>query len=128
MRRVYSIFLILLFGVGPLAEALPASEDARLPACCRRHGAHHCAMFLRYAAVKAEAASGKPFLAAPVTCPRFPGFTATPSPSIQALAAGPACLAVPMAQLHSLAAGRAAARQSQIRSRAGRVPPAAAIA
>jgi len=44
MRRTLSIFLVLFFGLGPVAAALHAEEDAGLPACCRRHGAHHCAM------------------------------------------------------------------------------------
>ena len=46
MRRAISIFLILFFWLGPLETLLPGGEDARLPACCRRHGAHHCAMTL----------------------------------------------------------------------------------
>ena len=44
MRRAFSILLVLLFGAGPLSFAFSASDDISLPACCRRHGAHHCAM------------------------------------------------------------------------------------
>jgi hypothetical protein len=40
MRRVFPILLILVFSLGPLSPTLGASEDTRLPACCRRHGAH----------------------------------------------------------------------------------------
>src|SRR3569833_4497779 len=44
MRRSLSILLMLLFGAGPLSFAFNLSDDLSLPACCRRHGAHHCAM------------------------------------------------------------------------------------
>src|SRR3954454_15626122 len=44
MRRALSILLVLLFGAGPLTFAFSLSDDILLPACCRRHGAHHCAM------------------------------------------------------------------------------------
>jgi len=44
MRRALSILLMLLFGAGPLSFAFNLSDDISLPACCRRHGAHHCAM------------------------------------------------------------------------------------
>lgn len=49
--------------------ALPGSEDARLPACCRRLGAHHCAMMLEMM----RAGSGAPSFSAPSTCPNYPG-------------------------------------------------------
>jgi hypothetical protein len=44
MRRALSILLVLLFGAGPLSFAFSLSDDISLPACCRRLGAHHCAM------------------------------------------------------------------------------------
>ena len=128
MRRSLSIFLILFFWLGPLAAILPVSDESRLPPCCRRHGAHHCAMAMRMAALMAQSASGKPFFTAPVTCPLFPGYTAAPVSTIPALAASPVRLPVLLAQPHSPAAGRAAARLSQIRTRAGRGPPAATFA
>src|SRR5580658_4831234 len=120
MRRWLSIFLILLFGLGPLAAALPASVDSRLPACCRRHGAHHCAMAAR---ISQSASDAKPILTARATCPYFPGYTAALNSTIQALAASAVSLPVLLAQAHSPAAGRAAARLSQILTRAGRGPP-----
>ena len=87
MRRVLSIFLILFFWLGPLSALLPASEDARLPACCRRHGAHHCAMAMQTAAMLAEDASGKHIVTAPSTCPAYPGSTAATTTPPQAMAA-----------------------------------------
>jgi hypothetical protein len=60
MRRLpsilLSVFLGLLLGLGPLLIAAPAlaggwanvwsanAEESHLPACCRRHGVHHCNM------------------------------------------------------------------------------------
>jgi hypothetical protein len=128
MRRALTIFLILNFWLGPLAAILPASEDSRLPPCCRRHGAHHCAMAMRMAAMMAQAASGKPTFTAPNTCPSYPGSAALLPPVIPALAAATVSLPVPLAQPHSPAAARAAARLSQIRTRAGRGPPATNLA
>jgi hypothetical protein len=122
MRRALSILLILSFGLGPLAATLGASEDARLPACCRRHGAHHCAMSMGMAATMAEASSGETMVRPPLTCSNFPGATAAIR-GPHALASTPMSLLVLLAQPHSSAAGRAIARLSQIRTRSGRAPP-----
>ena len=46
MRRLLSILLLAAFAlplVAPLL-ALAQDPDAGLPACCRRHGQHHCMM------------------------------------------------------------------------------------
>jgi hypothetical protein len=128
MRRALTIFLILNFWLGPLAAILPASDESRLPPCCRRHGAHHCAIAMRMAATMAQAASGNPIFTAPATCPLYSGCTAVIPSTIPALAASTVSLPVLLAQPHSPAAGRAAARLSQIRTRAGREPPAANLA
>jgi hypothetical protein len=122
MRRALTIFLILNFWLGPLAAILPASDESRLPPCCRRHGAHHCAMAMHMAA------SGKSIFTAPATCPSFPGYSAVLPSTIPAMAASTVSLPVLLAQPHSPAAGRAAARLSQIRTRVGRGPPAAILA
>ncbi|MDR3750268.1 MAG: hypothetical protein P4K94_02165 [Terracidiphilus sp.] len=125
MRRGLSIYLILFFWLGPLAVTLPASDDSGLPPCCRRHGAHHCAMAMRMAAMMSKALSGStPVLTAPLTCPLFPGFRAATAATTDALPAAPISLPVLLAHAHSPAAGRAAARLSQIRTRASRGPPA----
>jgi hypothetical protein len=130
MRRGISIFLILFFWLGPLAAMLPASDDnSRLPPCCRRHGAHHCAMSMRMASLISQATmGGKPIFTAPLTCPYFPGYIAGPTLTIVALAASPVSLPVLLARPHSPAAGRADARLSQVRTRAGRGPPASNLA
>ena len=84
MRRSFSIFLILMFGLGPLSSLIDGSEDANLPACCRRQGAHRCVM----TAMATETQSRKtPMVSAPMTCPRFPGVLAMLSTVKMALAA-----------------------------------------
>jgi hypothetical protein len=127
MRRALSIFFVLFFGLGPFAATLRAGDDARLPPCCRRNGAHHCVLSMRMASMMAQAASGKPIFTAPAQCPGFPGYTAAPTSNTLALAASLVSLPYLLAQPHSSAAGRAAARLSQIRTRAGRGPPASSL-
>jgi hypothetical protein len=125
MRRALTIFLILNFWLGPLAAILPAGDESRLPPCCRRHGAHHCAMAMRMAAMTA---SGKLIFTAPATCPLYPACTAALPSAIPALAVSTVSLPVLLAQPHSPAAGRATARLSQIRTRTNRGPPATILA
>jgi hypothetical protein len=130
MRRALSSLLILFFGLGPLAVILSADNESRLPYCCRLHGDHHCAMSARTAALLLQSASdesGQPALTAPATCPYFPGHMVAPTTSVLALAVVPAGLPGLLAQAHSPTAARVAARLSQIRTRAGRGPPASAL-
>jgi hypothetical protein len=125
MRRAASLILVLFFGFGPLTGLLQSSDDARLPACCRRHGAHHCAMAMQMAAMLAEQASGKtPILIAPATCPMFPGFLTGPSAPAHALAASAAALPGLHSQSHSQASASPSELPGLIRPRAARGPPA----
>ena len=124
MRRWISVLLVLFFGLWPLSGALEASDDSRLPACCRRHGAHHCAM----TGLKAQAGSGvAPMLSAPTTCPLFPGFLAGPSAPGHALAASVAGWPVVQVQMRGLGDGPAEARMRPAGIDAGRGPPALAL-
>jgi hypothetical protein len=124
MRRFVSIFMILLFWLGPLAAILPANAESRLPACCRRLGAHHCAMSAEWAAKAAQASPGSsPVLTAPLHCSYFPGSIAVTTTPVHALAASSVDLPVQLATAHSPEASRAAARLSPIRTRASRGPP-----
>jgi hypothetical protein len=119
MRRGASIFLLLIFLLGSLPGAL-GDDDAGLPACCRRNGAHHCSMGRLRAAILA---SGQPIASAPSTCPSYPGDNALTTAPIHGLAPIAAtALAIPTAQ-HSPAAARAAARAAVARSRSSRAPP-----
>jgi hypothetical protein len=126
MRRGLSILLILFFSFGPLSAMLGASEDARLPTCCRRLGAHHCVLSQRMASMMAE--SGQASLTTPATCPVFPDSAAANTSATQALAASPAHLPALLAQLHSAASDQSAARVGQIRTRTGRGPPSSSLA
>jgi hypothetical protein len=125
MRQALSILLLLFFGLGPLVATLSATDGSRLPACCRRHGVHHCAMSTD---MVSAAELGRSNLKAPATCPYFPGYTVALNATTLALAPAPVSLPALLAELHSLAAGRAAARISQIRARANRGPPASFLA
>jgi len=46
MRRALSILLVVVFGMPALVPLFGAAapDDASVPACCRRHGQHHCLM------------------------------------------------------------------------------------
>lgn len=125
MRRVLSTFLLLFFGLGPLSAVLPAAEDVRLPACCRRNGAHHCAMTVEMAAALARmmAQDTTPGFSAPTTCPSYPG-------SIPALTAPGAALiaralSMPLVQkcAHLSAGEHHDALENPVRAYAGRGPP-----
>lgn len=69
MRRLLAIALLLFFNaplISPLF-ALATASDANLPACCRRHGAHHCD-----AQMAQPASNGPAFTSIPGRCPAYP--------------------------------------------------------
>jgi hypothetical protein len=120
MRRGFSLLLLAIFLLGPLAAAM-GDDDASLPPCCRRNGAHHCSMARLKAAILA---SGQPIVTAPSTCPNYPGENALTTPPLHGLApAATAEISLPAAS-HTPAAARAAARASNARTRSSRAPPA----
>ncbi|MGA2207646.1 MAG: hypothetical protein ABSG10_13035 [Terracidiphilus sp.] len=126
MRRGFSIFLIVLFGLGPLSAALQASDESRLPSCCRRHGAHHCAMAAQMASSAAQDESGStPAVSAPLTCPYYPGARGAMLTSVHALAVAPAGVQAVLIRMLALVPGPAAALSSPSYAHAGRGPPAA---
>jgi hypothetical protein len=69
LRRILAITLLIAFGFPLVAPAFAATTDpeASLPACCRSHGAHHCAML--HSILLALAA--KPAFVPP-PCPFYP--------------------------------------------------------
>ncbi len=127
MRRAFSIFLILFFGLGPLTATLDASGDARLPACCRRNGAHQCAMSDALMARMVQAASGQSFFTAPSHCPFYPCGDSANVASMHALASAATSLPGATEESNTLSAYRAATSANQIRTHAGRGPPRIAI-
>lgn len=125
MRRFLSSFLLLFFGLGPLSAVLPASDDARLPACCRRNGAHHCAMTAEMiAAMMAHAQKdASPGFSAPATCANYPGVMALLMTPGDALTSAPMQLPTLLDESLVPAARRTVAVNNPIRTKAGRGPP-----
>jgi hypothetical protein len=125
MRRCLSIFLILTFALGPLSALADGSEDANLPACCRRNGAHHCSLAAHMAAMRAMAQQdGTPFFAAQTVCRYYPAAAtafSTPPPALAVSAArGP----VLSAHLRSVPGASSVPKSNPSRTHAGRGPPA----
>jgi hypothetical protein len=80
MRRALAITLLIAFGV-PLAQpilAATADPESQLPACCRRHGAHHCSMRMAAMMSMMSAANSGPALNAP-PCPLYPAPAIAPN-------------------------------------------------
>jgi hypothetical protein len=126
MRRGFSIFLILFFGLGPLSALVDGSEDASLPPCCRRHGAHHCAMYQRILAMRArQVLDPEPAVSDPLTCPNYPGPTiALLMPAHAVTAAVVEAMAAWMAVSHVSVPRYASVVSAPLRAHAGRGPPA----
>jgi len=120
MRRGLSIFLILLFGLGPLAAALPARAESRLPACCRRNGEHHCAMD----AIQVLQSGTDGAFSSPARCPLYPANQPASVKPVHALAPKPAALPALRKQEHTQAASRVRITDGPLCTRASRGPPA----
>lgn len=72
VRRVWATLLLATIGYWLIVPLILAGPDANLPACCRRNGAHHCAMAMD------DGATGPAFQATPERCPAFPVTTTAP--------------------------------------------------
>jgi hypothetical protein len=72
LRSLLSILLLVAFGL-PIAAPLligTADGEARLPACCRKNGKHHCMMSL---SERSQLAQDDPQFTAPMEkCPYYP--------------------------------------------------------
>jgi hypothetical protein len=124
MRRALALALVLFFSLGPLTATLQADGDSRLPACCRRHGKHHCAMSEASAVAAMLAASdATPFVTAPAHCPYFPNYLTQSMAPISALAPAPVAIQAPRAQALSPLPIRASVRLLPVRARLSRGPP-----
>jgi len=133
MRRGFSIFLILFFGLGPLTALAEGTEDAGLPACCRRHGAHHCDMSAQIKdaqtmAMRAGlAVDATPDFSAPSSCPLYHGpalFMLVPA---HALAAVPVSLRAEFTLASAPAFERIATFSRPTRAHSVRGPPVAEL-
>jgi hypothetical protein len=117
MRRLLAMLLLAAFGLPVAASALVLAQEneAHLPACCRRHGAHHCAMAVGQA-------SNTPALSA--LCPHYPQpSTSTPSGNFAALASPAPLHRLPVVVLSAARRAEAQRRVSRERSRHKRGPP-----
>jgi hypothetical protein len=93
----------------------------RLPYCCRRHGAHHCAMD------SADKGASGPGFNAPAHCPEFPGaLPATVAPVF--LAAAPAQSPASASEIYLSVALRETAHAGRLRSQLDRGPPSLTLA
>jgi hypothetical protein len=106
MRRILAITLLIAFGFPLVAPVFAATADpeASLPACCRSHGKHHCAMMH----MMLLAAYSSPFFNAP-PCPFYPA-AVTPQRIAPVSLTAPVTLAVE--QLRSPAPLAAAPRRA----------------
>jgi hypothetical protein len=124
MQRTLAWLLMLLFGLGPLTATLQASHESRLPACCRRHGSHHCAMADAMRAQLPASVPGRtPTFTAPLHCPMFPHGTAAPSASTVALAASSPAPPSPHTDRHTTISSALLVRDAARLNRSGRSPP-----
>jgi len=124
MRRGFSIFLILLFGFGPLSAMVDGAEDANLPACCRRNGAHHCAMSVEMMATMSHIVDPRPSFTAPLTCPYYPGPSITLLTPAHAMTAAAASAQTGWMETRATVPGNAVARSFPSDAHSGRGPPA----
>lgn len=124
MRRALAVLLVVAFSLPLIAPALVSfSIESSLPACCRRNGAHHCAMMQ---AMSVNVSSRTRTIGA--TCPYAPfshealmmphARSSGRMPSAVAAVAGPAAL------VRDVEAGY---RISFERSRQKRGPPSLAL-
>ena len=123
MRRGISIWLVLLFALGPLSATLQASDGALLPVCCRSHGAHKCAMSHSFSAINGQ--DEGPLLRALSHCSYYPGGYAVVSPVV-ALAPSTGSFPQLLEEERVHTASIRTARLGQLRTRAGRGPPVTA--
>ena len=124
MRRAFSISLIFILWLGPFAAFLPAADDARLPLCCRRGGAHHC-MGQNMDSASTDAS---PVLRAPSHCPAFPDSSPAHIGSTFATLATPALQSAPALSSAIPVVSRARAFDAWFRTPTDRGPPPALLA
>lgn len=124
MRRFVGIFLILTLWLGPVAAFSPAGAESRLPACCRRHGAHHCMMAVERMAFTP---GSTPAVRAPLHCPCYPSAYTAVTASAGVLASSTFRMAVRFAAMPVPSLGRRAMHAAVGSCRFDRGPPAARI-
>lgn len=124
MRRPLAVVFALFFAFGPLQVLFGAGEDLRLPACCRRHGAHHCEMSADALSALGLGDSSTRTVRAPNTCPQYPGFVLRNTNTTAALAVPQASLPAQLKQAREQLDRVNTAEILPIRLHSGRAPPA----
>jgi hypothetical protein len=94
----------------------------RLPYCCRRHGAHHCAMD------SADNGASGPGFNAPAHCPQFPGALPATVAPVFIGAAAPVQWSASASVIYSSFALLETARAGRLRSQLDRGPPSLTLA
>lgn len=124
MRRGFSILLIAIFSLGPLTALSSASEEASLPACCRRNGEHRCARAEEMtAAAISIAPDGRPIWNAPQHCPYFPQNATVRNAPVHALKVSSPGVPMLLARARQIIVWRAAPLLNPVSPLAGRGPP-----
>lgn len=118
MRRLLAILLLAAFGLPAVAPLLAQTQDPdrNLPACCRRNGAHHCALGM------AAQTSNAPTIAA--RCPAFPQQVAVASLTPAAFLATHPSITLPITTQSASARAETQRRLSRERTHRTRGPPA----
>jgi hypothetical protein len=73
IQKLLAILMLSIIGgfyAAPLVQAASNDPDSSLPACCRRHGKHHCAMMDRY--LKSINSGTPQIRTTPQHCPFYP--------------------------------------------------------
>lgn len=81
LRRLLSMLLLAVFGLAFVAPLMATAQTANgaLPACCRRNGAHHCAMSMAERSQMVEDEGTRLRWKAPLErCPYCPASTVEP--------------------------------------------------
>jgi hypothetical protein len=136
MRRILSILLVLVLGMGPAIATVPANalslglasalrsglsgkvDELRVPVCCRRNGKHHCAM-----GSGADAAGGETSVSSQETCPFPPRSLASTAPTAAAIVGAPAKSSPIPTELRAIHGDTTEDRASNLRAWPTRGPP-----
>lgn len=78
MRRVLASLLLAILSFPLMAPAFAADSASQLPPCCRRDGAHRCAMLAGAMPGDMEA-QGRSFQSIRPKCPFYPATTVSPT-------------------------------------------------
>ncbi len=126
LRRFLSIVLLAVFCLPFLSPLLAqgAEGEAGLPACCRKHGTHHCMMDVGTQAQQTRLAQQQPAFKAPAEkCPYCPGTIVSVHGDVYAAPTAEASFVSLASHPSGVAQTESRRRISKDRSRQKRGPP-----